>query len=77
MHWLPFTRIQEQIQRNFTRYALDYLIINYKERCEYLNILPLFLRREMVDNKQLFKSLFVSRVFWHCRISIDWLQAWQ
>ena len=62
--WSPFTKIQiesiEQIQRNFTRYALHYPTINYKERCEYLNILPLSFRREMIDIKLLFKSLFVS-----------------
>ena len=51
----------ERIQRNFTRYALHYPTINYnKERCEYLNILPLSFRREMIDIKLLFKSLFVS-----------------
>ena len=41
--WSPFTKIKiesiEQIQRNFTRHALHYPTINYKERCEYLNIL--------------------------------------
>ena len=62
--WSPFTKIQiesiERIQRNFTRYALHYPAINYKERCEYLNILPLSFRREMIDIKLLFKSLFVS-----------------
>ena len=34
--------------------------MNYKERCEYLNILPLSFRREKIDIKLLFKSLFVS-----------------
>ena len=62
--WSPFTKIQiesiERNQRNFTRYALPYPIINYKERCEYLNISPLSFRREMIDIKLLFKSLFVS-----------------
>ena len=62
--WSPFTKIQiesiERIQRNFTRYALHYPTINYKERCEYSNILPLSFHREMIDIKLLFKSLFVS-----------------
>ena len=62
--WSPFTKIQiesiERIQRNFTRYALHYPTINYKDRCEYLNILPLSFRREMIDIKLLFKSIFVS-----------------
>ena len=73
--WSPFTKIQiesiERIQRNFTRYALHYPTINYKERCEYLNILPLCFGREMIDIKLLFKSLFVSDCFWYCRISIE------
>ena len=62
--WSPFTKIQiesiERIQRNFTRYALHYPTIDYKERCELLRILPLSFRREMMDIKLLFKSLFVS-----------------
>ena len=62
--WSPFTKIQiesiERIQRNFTRYALHYPTIDYKERCELLHILPLSFRREMMDIKLLFKSLFVS-----------------
>ena len=63
--WSPFTKIQiesiERIQRNFTRYALHYKTIDYKERCEFLHIiLPLSFRREMMDIKLLFKSLFVS-----------------
>ena len=62
--WSPFTKFQidsiERIQHNFTRYALHYPAINYKERCEYLNILPLSFHREMIDIKLLFKSLFVS-----------------
>ena len=60
----PFTKIQiesiERIQRNFTRYALHYPTIVYKERCELLHILPLSFCREMMDIKLLFKSLFVS-----------------
>ena len=46
--WSPFTKIQiesiKRNQRNFTRYALHYPTINYKERCEYryLNILHCF-----------------------------------
>ena len=62
--WAPFTKIQiesiERIKRNFARYTLHYPTINYKERCEYLNILPLSFRREMIDIKLHFKSLFVS-----------------
>ena len=62
--WSPFTKIQiesiERIQRNVTRYALHYPTINYKERCEYFIILPLSFRREMIDIKLIFKSLFVS-----------------
>ena len=62
--WSPFTKIQiesiEQIQRNFTRYALHNPTIDYKERCELLHILPLSFRREMMDIKLLLKSLFVS-----------------
>ena len=62
--WSPFTKIQiesiERIQRNLTRYALHYPTINYKEHCEYSNILPLSIHREMIDIKLLFKSLFVS-----------------
>ena len=38
--WSPFTKIQiasiKQIQRNFTRYALHYETIDYKERDELL-----------------------------------------
>ena len=55
--WSPFTKIQiesiEQIQRNFTTYALHYPTIDYKERCELLHILPLSFRREMMDIKLL------------------------
>ena len=62
--WSPFTKFQidsiERIQHNFTRYALHYPAINY---CEYLNILPLSFRREMIDIKLLFKSLYVSDFF--------------
>ena len=62
--WSPFTKIQiesvERIQRSFTRYALHYPAINYKERCECLNILPLSFRREKMDLKLLFKSLFLE-----------------
>ena len=62
--WSPFTKIQiesiERIQRNFTRYALHYPPINYKDRCEYLNIIPLSFRREKIDIKLHFISLFVS-----------------
>ena len=62
--WSPFTKIQiesiERIQINFTRYALHYPTNDYKERCELLHILPLSFRREMIDIKLLFKSLFVS-----------------
>ena len=63
--WSPFTKIIqiesiERIQRNFTRYALHYPTIDYKERCELLHILPLSFRKEMMDIKLLFKSLFVS-----------------
>ena len=62
--WSPFTKVQiesiERIQRNFTRFALHYPTIDYKERCEFLHILPLSFRREMMDIKLLFKSLFVS-----------------
>ena len=62
--WSPFTKTQkesiERIQRNFTRYALHYLPIDYKERCELLHILPLSLGRKMMDIKLFFKSLFVS-----------------
>ena len=62
--WFPFTKIQiesiERIQRIFTRYALHYPTIDYKERCELLHILPLSFRREMMDIKLIFKSLFVS-----------------
>ena len=65
--WPPFTKIQmesiERIQRNFTRYALHYPTINYNERCDYFNILPLSLRREMIDIKLLLKSLFCVRFF--------------
>ena len=62
--WSPFTKIQiesiERIQNFFTRYALHYPTIDYKERCELLHILPLSFRREMMDIKLLFTSLFVS-----------------
>ena len=62
--WSPLTKIQiesiERIQRNFTRYALHYPTIDYKERSELLHILPLSFRREMMDIKLLLKSLFVS-----------------
>ena len=50
--WSPITKIQiesiEQIQRNFTRFALHYPTIDYKERCEYLNMLPLSFGREII-----------------------------
>ena len=59
-----FTNIQidsiDRIQRNFTRYALHYPTINYKEHCEYSNILSLPFRREVIDIKLFFKSSAVS-----------------
>ena len=62
--WSPFTKIEiesiAKIQRNCTRYALHYLTIKYKERCEYLNIFLLSFWREITDIKLLFKLLFVS-----------------
>ena len=62
--WSPFTKIQiefiKRIHKIFTRYSLHYPTINYKEHCEYLNILPLSFRRDMIDIKLLFKSLVVS-----------------
>ena len=72
--WSPFTKIQiksiERIQRNFTRYALHYFTINYKKRCEYLNILPLSFRSEMIDIKLLLNLslcqifLILSHLYW-------------
>ena len=62
--WSPFTKIQiesiKRIQRNFTRHAFHYPTINYKERCDYLNISPLSFRVEMINIKLLFQSLVVS-----------------
>ena len=48
----------ERIQRNFTRYAMHYPLLNYKERCEIINLLPLSFQREMADIKLLYKSMY-------------------
>ena len=51
--WSPHGRIQlqavEQIQRNFTTFALHYPDLSYKERCSLLDILPLCYHREICD----------------------------
>ena len=48
----------ERIQRNFTRYSMQYPLLNYKERCEIMHLLPLSFRREMADIKLLYKSMY-------------------
>ena len=61
--WSPQGRMQlqavERIQRHFTKFALHYPDISYKERCTVLGILPLCYRREILDLKLLFKSMYV------------------
>ena len=60
--WSPFYKSHiesvERIQRKFTRYAMHYPLLNYKERCEIINLLPLSFRREMADIKLLYKSMY-------------------
>ena len=60
--WSPFYKSHvesvERIQRNFTRYAMYYPLLNYKECCEIINLLPLSFRREMTDIKLLHKSMY-------------------
>ena len=60
--WSPFYKSHiesvERVQRNCTRYAMLYPLLNYKERCEIINLLPLSFRREMADNKLLYKSMY-------------------
>ena len=43
-----------------TLYAMRYPFLNYKERCEIMNILPLSFRREMADIKLLYKSMYTT-----------------
>ena len=47
----------ERIQRDATRYILDYPDFNYKERLLELNLLPLSFRREISDVNFFFKCL--------------------
>ena len=60
--WSPFYKWHiesvEGIQRNCTRYAMHYSLLNYKERYEIINLLPLSFRREMTDIKLLYKSMY-------------------
>ena len=60
--WSPFYKSHiesvERIQRNFTRYGMHYPLLNYKERCEIMNLLPLSFRREMADIKLLYESMY-------------------
>ena len=60
--WSPFYKshieLIERIQRNFTRYAMHYPPLNYKDRSVNMNILPLSFRREMADIKLFFKSMY-------------------
>ena len=62
--WSPFYKshieLIERIQRNFTRYAMHYPPLNYKDRCVNMNILPLSFRREMADIKLFFKSMYTT-----------------
>lgn len=49
----------EQLQRSMTRYIMHYPTdLNYKERCEQLEILPLSYRREIADMTFLYKCFF-------------------
>ena len=48
----------ERILRNFTRYALHYSTIDYKERCYFLLILPLFFSQRDDGHQTSFVSDF-------------------
>ena len=62
--WSPFYKshieLIGRIQRHFTRYAMHYPPLNYKNRCVDMNILPLSFRRRMAYNKLFFKSMFTT-----------------
>ena len=60
--WSPFYKSHiesvERIQINFTRYAMHYPLLYYKERSEIINLLLLLFRREMAYIKLLYKSMY-------------------